>query len=70
MNNGSPLYVTTLIAGAFFTENLDEIIIATAFPQLATASAISLKIDMAVYPITLAVFISISGNRPSAYTEV
>ena len=31
----SPLYVTTLIAGAFFMENLDGTIIATALPQMA-----------------------------------
>jgi len=31
----SPLYVTTLIAGAFFMENLDGDIIATALPQIS-----------------------------------
>jgi hypothetical protein len=34
-NSRSPLYVTTLIAGAFFMENLDGTIIATALPRSA-----------------------------------
>ena len=60
----SPLYVTTLIAGAFFMENLDGTIIATALPQMARsfhASAVSLNIGMTAYLLTLAVFIPISG---------
>jgi len=60
----SPLYVTTLIAGAFFMENLDGTIIATALPQMAHsfhATAVSLNIGMTAYLITLAVFIPISG---------
>lgn len=32
-NLRSPLYVTTLVAGAFFMENLDGTIIATALPM-------------------------------------
>jgi EmrB/QacA subfamily drug resistance transporter len=62
--NRSPLYVTTLIAGAFFMENLDGTIIATALPQMAHtfhATAVSLNIGMTAYLITLAVFIPISG---------
>lgn len=62
--NRSPLYVTTLIAGAFFMENLDGTIIATALPQIAHsfhATAVSLNIGMTAYLITLAVFIPISG---------
>jgi hypothetical protein len=31
----SPLSITILIAGAFFMENLDGTIIATALPQMA-----------------------------------
>src|ERR1700689_3898515 len=63
-NSRSPLYVTTLIAGAFFMENLDGTIIATALPQMARsfhASAVSLNIGMTAYLLTLAVFIPISG---------
>jgi len=60
----SPLYVTTLIAGAFFMENLDGTIIATALPQMSRSfhvSAVSLNIGMTAYLLTLAVFIPISG---------
>src|SRR3984885_728245 len=60
----SPLYVTTLIAGAFFMENLDGTIIATALPQMARSfrvSAVHLNIGMTAYMLTLAVFIPISG---------
>src|SRR5277367_1349678 len=60
----SPLYVTTLIAGAFFMEMLDGTIIATALPQMAHSfhtSAVSLNIGMTAYLLTLAVFIPISG---------
>jgi EmrB/QacA subfamily drug resistance transporter len=60
----SPLYVTTLIAGAFFMEMLDGTIIATALPQMAhsfRSSAVSLNIGMTAYLLTLAVFIPISG---------
>src|SRR6202048_2207751 len=60
----SPLYVTTLIASAFFMEMLDGTIIATALPQMARSlhtSAVSLNIGMTAYLLTLAVFIPISG---------
>jgi EmrB/QacA subfamily drug resistance transporter len=60
----SPLFVTTLIAGAFFMENLDGTIIATALPQMARSfrvSAVHLNIGMTAYLLTLAVFIPISG---------
>src|ERR1700753_3755108 len=60
----SPLYVTTLIAAAFFMENLDGTIIATALPQMARSfhvGAVSLNIGMTAYLLTLAVFIPISG---------
>jgi MFS family permease len=63
-NSRSPLYVTTLIAGAFFMENLDGTIIATALPQMARsfhASAVSLNLGITAYLLTLAVFIPISG---------
>jgi EmrB/QacA subfamily drug resistance transporter len=60
----SPIYVTSLIAGAFFMENLDGTIIATALPQMARSfhvGAVSLNIGMTAYLLTLAVFIPISG---------
>jgi EmrB/QacA subfamily drug resistance transporter len=60
----SPLYVTALIASAFFMEMLDGTIIATALPQMAHSfhtSAVSLNIGMTAYLLTLAVFIPISG---------
>lgn len=60
----SPFYVTTLIAGAFFMENLDGTIIATALPQMARSfrvGAVNLNIGMTAYLLTLAVFIPISG---------
>jgi MFS family permease len=60
----SPLFVTTLIAGAFFMENLDGTIIATALPQMARSfrvSAVNLNIGMTAYMLTLAVFIPLSG---------
>ncbi|MCU1320928.1 MAG: arabinose efflux permease family protein [Acidobacteriaceae bacterium] len=60
----SPLFVTTLIAGSFFMENLDGTIIATALPQMAKSfhvGAVNLNIGMTAYLITLAVFIPISG---------
>jgi EmrB/QacA subfamily drug resistance transporter len=64
MKTRSPLFVTTLIAGAFFMENLDGTIIATALPQMARSfhvGAVSLNIGMTAYLLTLAVFIPISG---------
>jgi EmrB/QacA subfamily drug resistance transporter len=60
----SPFYVTMLIAGAFFMENLDGTIIATALPQMARsfhAGAVKLNVGMTAYLLTLAVFIPISG---------
>ncbi len=60
----SPIFVTSLIAGAFFMENLDGTIIATALPQMARSfhvGAVNLNIGMTAYLLTLAVFIPISG---------
>ncbi len=60
----SPLTVTILIAGAFFMENLDGTIIATALPQMARSfhiGAVNLNIGMTAYLLTLAVLIPISG---------
>jgi EmrB/QacA subfamily drug resistance transporter len=62
--NISPIFITSLIAGAFFMENLDGTIIATALPQMASSfqvGAVNLNIGMTAYLLTLAVFIPISG---------
>jgi EmrB/QacA subfamily drug resistance transporter len=58
------LAVAFLVAGAFFMENLDGTVIATALPQMARSfrvSAVDLNIGMTAYMLTLAVFIPISG---------
>ena len=56
--------VALLVAGAFFMENLDGTVIATALPQMAvsfsTAPA-ALGVGMTAYLLTLAVFIPASG---------
>src|ERR1700761_3772857 len=60
----APIFVTSLIASAFFMENLDGTIIATALPQMARSfhiGAVHLNIGMTAYMLTLAVFIPISG---------
>src|ERR1700677_4190054 len=56
--------VALLVAGAFFMENLDGTVIATAIPQMARsfgANPIDLNMGMTVYMLTLAVFIPVSG---------
>src|SRR4029077_18899935 len=56
--------VALLVAGAFFMENLDGTVIATALPQMAQtfgASPVDLNIGMTAYMLTLAVFIPVSG---------
>jgi EmrB/QacA subfamily drug resistance transporter len=56
--------VALLVAGAFFMENLDGTVIATALPQMAQsfhAAAVDLNLGMTAYLLTLAVFIPISG---------
>lgn len=56
--------VALLVAGAFFMENLDGTVIATALPQMAlsfNASAVDLNMGMTAYMLTLAVFIPVSG---------
>jgi EmrB/QacA subfamily drug resistance transporter len=53
-----------LVAGAFFMENLDGTIIATAAPRMADSlgvDAIDLNATITVYLLTLAVFIPVSG---------
>src|SRR5439155_16523681 len=56
--------VALLVAGAFFMENLDGTVIATALPQMALsfgASPVDLNMGMTAYMLTLAVFIPVSG---------
>src|SRR4026208_2245312 len=56
--------VALLVAGAFFLENLDGTVIATALPQMAQTfgvSPIDLNMGMTAYMLTLAVFIPVSG---------
>src|SRR5579862_7014719 len=60
----TPVYVALLVAGAFFMENLDGTVIATALPQMALsfgASPVDLNLGMTAYLLTLAVFIPVSG---------
>ncbi len=58
------VFISLLVAGAFFMENLDGTVIATALPQMAPAldaTPIALSAGMSAYMLTLAVFIPISG---------
>src|SRR6516162_8779830 len=55
-----PLLIAFLVAGAFFMENLDGTVIATAVPQMARSfgvSPVDLNIGMTAYMLALAVFI-------------
>ena len=61
---GRPLQIALLVAAAFFMENLDGTVIATALPQMARSfamSAVDLNLGMTAYMLTLAVFIPASG---------
>jgi len=56
--------IALLVASAFFMENLDGTVIATALPQMAPplrTTAIALSTGMSAYMLTLAVFIPLSG---------
>ena len=58
------VFVALLVAGAFFMENLDGTVIATALPQMAASfrvSPVDLNLGMTAYMLTLAVFIPVSG---------
>src|ERR1700722_4038244 len=65
----SPLFqkssaISILVATAFFMENLDGTVIATALPQIGRsfhANPVDLNIGMTAYLLMLAVFIPISG---------
>lgn len=59
-----PMLIALLVAGAFFMENLDGTVIATAIPQMAKTFAcdpVSLNVGMSGYLFALAVFIPASG---------
>ena len=59
----SPL-IALIVAAAFFMENLDGTVIATALPQMARSfrvEAVTLGIGVSAYLLALAVFIPISG---------
>src|SRR6266700_5225493 len=59
-----PAQVALLVAAAFFMENLDGTVIATALPQMARSfgtSPVDLNLGMTAYMLTLAVFIPVSG---------
>jgi EmrB/QacA subfamily drug resistance transporter len=56
--------IALLVAGAFFMENLDGTVIATAMPQMAQSfhvGPVSLNVGLTAYMLTLAVFIPMSG---------
>ncbi|TAL94476.1 MAG: DHA2 family efflux MFS transporter permease subunit [Paraburkholderia sp.] len=62
--SGDSSLIVTLVAAAFFMENLDGTIIATALPQMARSfdvHPVDLSIGITSYLLTLAVFIPISG---------
>ena len=62
--------IALLVAGAFFMENLDGTVIATALPQMARsfgANPIDLNMGMTAYMLTLAVFIPVSGWMADRY---
>jgi EmrB/QacA subfamily drug resistance transporter len=62
--NRRAVQVALLVAGAFFMENLDGTVIATALPQMAQSfgvGAVDLNMGMTSYLLTLAVFIPMSG---------
>ena len=62
--SANPLRIALLVAAAFFMENLDGTVIATALPQMARSFAMSpvdLNLGMTAYLLTLAVFIPASG---------
>src|ERR1700720_1813809 len=64
VSSRTSVLVALLVAGAFFMENLDGTVIATALPQMALsfgAHPVDLNLGMTVYMLTLAVFIPVSG---------
>src|SRR5438105_15861712 len=64
VSSRTSVLVALLVAGAFFMENLDGTVIATALPQMALsfrANPVDLNMGMTAYMLTLAVFIPVSG---------
>ena len=62
--------VALLVAGAFFMENLDGTIIATAAPRMAAdlgVAAVDINTVMTAYLLTLAVLIPVSGWAADRY---
>lgn len=60
----SATLIAYLVAGAFFMENLDGTVIATALPQMAKSfgvTPVDMNIGMSAYMLTLAIFIPASG---------
>ncbi len=58
------MLIALLVAVAYFMENLDGTVIATALPQMAISfgiNAVDLNIGMTAYLLTLAIFIPASG---------
>jgi EmrB/QacA subfamily drug resistance transporter len=58
------IVIALLVAGAFFMEQLDGTVIATALPQMAQSfgvAAVDLNVGMSAYLLTVAVFIPASG---------
>jgi len=56
--------VALVVAGAFFMENLDGTVVATALPQMARSfgsTPLTVSLGMSAYLLTLAVFIPVSG---------
>src|SRR5580700_3015272 len=64
MSLQKPTAISILVATAFFMENLDGTVIATALPDMGKsfhANPVDLNIGMTAYMLMLAVFIPISG---------
>jgi EmrB/QacA subfamily drug resistance transporter len=58
------LWITLLVAGAFFMENLDGTVITTAVPDIARSFGVApldLNVGVSAYLLALGVFIPISG---------
>jgi EmrB/QacA subfamily drug resistance transporter len=58
------MWVAILVAAAFFMENLDGTVIATAIPQISRSfhtSPVGLNVGITAYLLSLAMFIPISG---------
>jgi MFS family permease len=64
LSNRHSVIIALIVASAYFMENLDATVIATALPHMASTfgvTPVSLSIGMTAYLLALAVFIPISG---------